>query len=44
MKKQQTPTISLRTKCAVLGMCVGWATGILLAPYGGEQERFREYS
>jgi len=26
-----------------LGLAVGWAAGILLAPYQSEQDRFREY-
>jgi hypothetical protein len=29
---------------SVLGLCVGFATGILSAPYGGEERRFKEYS
>lgn len=29
--------------CSALGLAGGWATGILLAPYQSEQDRFREY-
>jgi len=28
----------------VLGLCVGFATGILIAPYEGEEGTFREYA
>jgi hypothetical protein len=29
--------------CSALGLASGWATGILLAPYQSERDRFREY-
>jgi hypothetical protein len=29
--------------CSALGLAAGWATGILLAPYQSEKDRFREY-
>jgi len=30
--------------CAALGLAAGWGTGVLLAPYQSEQQRFREYA
>jgi hypothetical protein len=29
--------------CTALGLAAGWATGVLLAPYQSEQDKFREY-
>lgn len=35
---------SLAYLAAAFGLIVGWAVGILLAPYQSEQERFRTYA
>jgi hypothetical protein len=34
---------SLAWMFLALGLAAGWATGILLAPYQSEQDRFKEY-
>jgi hypothetical protein len=34
---------SLAWMSLALGLAAGWATGILLAPYQSERDRFREY-
>jgi hypothetical protein len=35
---------SLAWLSGALGLAAGWGTGILLAPYQSEQDRFREYA
>lgn len=35
---------SMSWMSSVLGLCVGFVTGILIAPFEGEEGTFREYS